>query len=99
MSTTDKAFQYIVGQTNTNQLVRTWLLPRLVFFFTGFSAARHEIFNTISQVRINYHGSALSEGEAGEVQGGDRLPWVPSAEGDNFTPLRSLGWLATPHLW
>jgi hypothetical protein len=34
----------------------------------------------------------LSEGQAGEVQGGDRLPWVGSADGDNFMPLRLLSW-------
>ena len=48
------------------------------------------------QTVINYRGSALSEGRAGRVQGGDRLPWVPldtSDRGaDNFTPLTSLEW-------
>jgi hypothetical protein len=36
----------------------------------------------------------LSEGRAGEVHGGDRLPWVPPRQSDldNFTPLTSLGW-------
>jgi len=31
----------------------------------------------------------LSEGRAGSVHGGDRLPWVPP---DNFAPLESLDW-------
>jgi hypothetical protein len=37
----------------------------------------------------------LSEGHAGNVHGGDRLPWVPfesSPCGDNFSPLTSLAW-------
>jgi hypothetical protein len=36
----------------------------------------------------------LSEGRAGKIRGGDRLPWVKSeATGvDNFTPLTSLSW-------
>jgi len=38
----------------------------------------------------------LSEGRAGAVQGGDRLPWVKvNVHGvgeDNFAPLRSLDW-------
>jgi hypothetical protein len=36
----------------------------------------------------------LSEGQAGKVHGGDRLPWVKSEAtgGDNFAPLTSLSW-------
>jgi hypothetical protein len=36
--------------------------------------------------------SDLSEGKAGSVRGGDRLPWVAPKNGgeDNFTPLASL---------
>jgi hypothetical protein len=44
---------------------------------------------------VNYRGSSLSEGRAGSVRGGDRLPWVKAdANGvaDNFTPLTSLDW-------
>ncbi|WP_157934415.1 hypothetical protein [Microvirga ossetica] len=41
----------------------------------------------------------MSEGRAGSVRGGDRLPWVTTAssadqEDDNFAPLRSLDWQA-----
>ncbi|HEV2641774.1 MAG TPA: hypothetical protein VGT98_03670, partial [Candidatus Elarobacter sp.] len=39
------------------------------------------------------HNSALSAGAAGSVRGGDRLPWVELAPGeDNFAPLTSLRW-------
>jgi hypothetical protein len=44
---------------------------------------------------VNYRGSSLSEGRAGAVHGGDRLPWVKAAMnglGDNFVPLTSLDW-------
>jgi hypothetical protein len=36
----------------------------------------------------------LSEGRAGTIHGGDRLPWVTadSNGGDNFSPLTSLDW-------
>ena len=34
------------------------------------------MFRTISQTAVNYRGSSLSEGRAGAVHGGDRLPWV-----------------------
>ena len=41
-------------------------------------------------VRITYRESPLSDGSAGEVHAGDRLPWVEGA--DNFAPLASLDW-------
>jgi hypothetical protein len=41
-------------------------------------------------------GSRLSEGRAGALHGGDRLPWVKADVNgvgqDNFTPLTSLDW-------
>jgi hypothetical protein len=47
-------------------------------------------FRLVSQTQIRYPESSLSAGQAGEVRGGDRLPWVESL--DNFAPLRSLEW-------
>jgi hypothetical protein len=49
------------------------------------------MFRTVSQTGIAYRDSDLSEGRAGRVHGGDRLPWVPSKP-DNFAPLESLEW-------
>jgi hypothetical protein len=56
---------------------------------------RRLAFRTISQIGIRYPQSALSEGAAGGVRGGDRLPWVgPELEGagDNFDPLATMAW-------
>ena len=54
------------------------------------------MFRTVSQTAVNYRGSSLSEGRAGAVHGGDRLPWVRTdqngVDADNFTPLTSLDW-------
>ena len=43
---------------------------------------------------MNYRGSSLSEGRAGDVHGGDRLPWVKmdGVDADNFQPLASIDW-------
>lgn len=48
------------------------------------------MFRLVSQIRIAYPDSPLSRGSAGDVAGGDRLPWVGAS--DNFAPLRSLDW-------
>jgi hypothetical protein len=54
------------------------------------------MFRTVSQTAVNYRGSPLSEGRAGAVHGGDRLPWVKMDWNreykDNFAPLTSLDW-------
>jgi hypothetical protein len=66
------------------------VIPRIF----RFAAARRFMFRTISQTAVNYRGSSLSEGRAGRIHGGDRLPWVTvdSNDVDNFTPLTSLDW-------
>jgi hypothetical protein len=50
------------------------------------------LFRTVSQIAVNYRHSSLSEGRAGRVHGGDRLPWVKRESDDNFAPLASLDW-------
>ena len=52
------------------------------------------MFRMVSQTVVNYRGSSLSDGRAGLVHGGDRLPWVETNlnGADNFTPLTSLDW-------
>lgn len=93
VTTTDRAFQLVVSQGAGGQLLRNWLVPHVFPMLTGFTAARRTLFKTLSQVQIHYPDSLLSGGRAGEIIGGDRLPWVPQADGgDNFAPLRTLEW-------
>jgi 2-polyprenyl-6-methoxyphenol hydroxylase-like FAD-dependent oxidoreductase len=92
VDTTDRVFRGMVDPGLAGRFLRTWLVPHLLPFLGGFSAARRAFFGTISQVRISYRGSALSEGRAGDVSGGDRLPWVETPEGSNFAPLAGLDW-------
>jgi 2-polyprenyl-6-methoxyphenol hydroxylase-like FAD-dependent oxidoreductase len=92
VATTDKLFQGIVGRGMTGQVVRSLLIPHLLPFLLGFHAVRRAQFRLVSQTRISYRESALSEGSAGEVHGGDRLPWVAGPGGGNFAPLAALAW-------
>ena len=52
------------------------------------------MFRTVSQTAVTYRGSTLSDGRAGAVNGGDRLPWLQAElnEGGNYAPLSSLDW-------
>ncbi|WP_394777834.1 FAD-dependent monooxygenase [Undibacterium sp.] len=92
VATTDRAFQAIVSQGMTGKLVRKWLVPNVLPLLAGFTVARQTMFRMVSQIQIHYPDSALSEGHAGKVAGGDRLPWVNDGEADNFDALRSLQW-------
>ena len=92
VASTDRAFQAVVGKGLRHQVLRTWLLPHLMPLLWGFRVTRRMMFEVVSQVRIAYPVSPLSEGRAGEVRGGDRLPWAPAPEGDNFALLRALAW-------
>ena len=94
VATTDQAFTGVSSSSVTARTLRLHLVPALLPRLLTMQAVRRLAFRTVSQTAINYRGSALSEGRAGRVRGGDRLPWVPldtSDHGaDNFTPLMSL---------
>ncbi len=64
------------------------ILPRVVQSYK----VRRMLFKIISQTRIRYPDSELSTGRSGGIRGGDRLPWLPIEEGDNFEPLTSVDW-------
>ena len=92
VSTTDRAFTPMVAEGIKGEFTRRVLAPLFMTVATRFALTRHAMFRLISQTRIHYAESPLSEGKAGEVEGGDRLPWVRTPEVDNFAPLRSLDW-------
>ena len=69
------------------------MVPFLAPGLTGLDVVRRFAFRTVSQMVVNYRRGPLSKGAAGDVWGGDRLPWVQLAGGgDNFTPLKTLDW-------
>jgi 2-polyprenyl-6-methoxyphenol hydroxylase-like FAD-dependent oxidoreductase len=94
VATTDRAFTGVTSNGPIARRVRLNVVPVVVPMIFAFAATRRLMFRTISQTAVNYRGSSLSEGHAGTVHGGDRLPWVAadSNDVDNFTPLTSLDW-------
>jgi 2-polyprenyl-6-methoxyphenol hydroxylase-like FAD-dependent oxidoreductase len=94
VATTDRAFTAVTSSGALARLIRLHIVPLLLAPLYSLTAARRLMFRTVSQTAVNYRGSSLSEGQAGDVHGGDRLPWVKSAlnGSDNFTPLTSLAW-------
>jgi hypothetical protein len=94
VSTTDRAFTPLVSGGWRGEFVRRILAPLFFSVATRIDLGRRTVFRTVSQTRIHYDDSPLSEGKAGSVHGGDRLPWVQMEDGDNFVPLRSIDWQA-----
>jgi 2-polyprenyl-6-methoxyphenol hydroxylase-like FAD-dependent oxidoreductase len=96
VATTDQAFTGVTSSSAFARLVRLRIVPLLMPLLFKFSSLRRFMFRTVSQTVVNYRGSALSEGRAGPVHGGDRLPWVTTDPNDlakdNFAPLTSLAW-------
>jgi hypothetical protein len=94
VATTDRAFTGVTSDGAIARRVRLNVVPAVAPAAFGLGVARRFMFRTISQIGINYRDSSVSEGRAGHVHGGDRLPWVPASQNDpdNFTPLTSLTW-------
>jgi 2-polyprenyl-6-methoxyphenol hydroxylase-like FAD-dependent oxidoreductase len=92
--TTDRVFTFATAEGPIADLLRTQVAPLLFPKVLGFEAAREFLFRTVSQIMLNYRGTPLSAGAAGRVHGGDRLPWVKAAGGDNYAPLATIGWQA-----
>jgi 2-polyprenyl-6-methoxyphenol hydroxylase-like FAD-dependent oxidoreductase len=94
VSTTDRVFTFATRRGPVAAFVRTKLAPVILPMLFRERHLRPFIFRTISQIGIHYRDSALSMGTAGKVRGGDRLPWVPMRDTDNFAPLQSRAWQA-----
>jgi 2-polyprenyl-6-methoxyphenol hydroxylase-like FAD-dependent oxidoreductase len=109
VATTDRGFTGVTSRGVIARLVRLRMVPLLFPLLFKLPPVRRFMFRTVSQVAVNYRGSSLSEGRAGRVHGGDRLPWVKAdlSRGgpDNFKPLTLLDWQvhvyggATAELW
>jgi 2-polyprenyl-6-methoxyphenol hydroxylase-like FAD-dependent oxidoreductase len=95
VATTDRVFTFASRDGWLARLVRTRLMPLAIPRVFGTEAGRRLAFRTVSQIGVRYRDCPLSAGVAGDVHGGDRLPWVAlpgDARGDNFASLRSLKW-------
>jgi 2-polyprenyl-6-methoxyphenol hydroxylase-like FAD-dependent oxidoreductase len=92
VATTDRAFTLATAEGTIADLIRTRLVPVVVPTLFRFEAARDYMFSAVSQVSIEYRNSPLSDGVAGSVYAGDRLPWAPAPGMDNFDSLSAPEW-------
>ena len=92
VATTDRAFSFATADGPLAQLVRTRIAPHVFPLLATSASGRAFMFRTVSQTLVHYRGSVLSAGQAGQVHGGDRLPWVAQDGVDNFDALRRIAW-------
>src|SRR5438045_1524725 len=83
VATTDRVFSFATAEGRIADILRTRVAPVLFPRVFSFDVVREFIFQTVSQITLNYRGCPLSAGSAGHVHGGDRLPWVSVDGGDN----------------
>lgn len=89
--TTDRVFTMMVSRRRFPRVVRTRLLPLVMATVLKVKRLRRLMFRTISQTRIDYRDSALSDGSrSGTIRAGDRFPWFEWDGGNSFD------WLADP---
>jgi 2-polyprenyl-6-methoxyphenol hydroxylase-like FAD-dependent oxidoreductase len=97
VATTDRLFTLATREGAIARWVRTRAMPGVLPRLFGTDRGRAFLFATVSQTRVRYRRSPLSEGHAGVVHAGDRLPWFAQTgddQDDNFGPLRSRWWQA-----
>lgn len=88
--TTDKIFQAVTNEGILGKFSRNLFFPIIFPFLARFECIKRFLFNTVSQIKINYRESPLSKGTVGKIKGGDRLPWIK--DNDNFKSLKLLNW-------
>src|SRR5690348_9078799 len=92
--TTDRIFTFATAEGPIADFIRTRVAPFVFPIATQIGAVTEFMFRTVSQTMLNYRGGPLSEGKAGAVQGGDRLPWVSVDGVDNYDSLSAIAWQA-----
>lgn len=92
VETTDRVFTFVTAEGGFADFVRMHVAPLFATAVDHIDAVKEFMFRVLSQTMVSYHTSPLSEGTAGHVKGGDRLPWVRADTVDNYAPLTAIEW-------
>jgi hypothetical protein len=92
VKTTDRVFSLITADGGLADIMRSYGVPLIASAVYKVGPARDLLFKMVSQTALTYKDSTLSEGTAGDVDAGERLPWVSIDGRDNFESLARIGW-------
>jgi len=90
--TTDRIFTLATAEGRIANILRTRVVPVALPTLAKFEAVRDFLFRTMSQLEISYRHCSFNAGKAGDIHGGDRLPWVVAEGTDNYEPLADMVW-------
>ena len=94
VSTTDRVFTMATAEGRLAEIIRTRLFPLAFPAAARFEAFREWLFRTVSQIMIDYRDCPLNGGRAGDVHGGDRMPWIDER---HAAPLARMAWQVHIH--
>ncbi len=80
LKTTDRMFTVMTKPGSFYSFLRLSILPTLFPLLTRSDLVQKLLFKFVSQIKINYRSSDLSEGKAGKVKAGVRFPWFNYVE-------------------
>ncbi|PGH05854.1 hypothetical protein AJ79_06696 [Helicocarpus griseus UAMH5409] len=89
---TDRAFSLATSEGFLADIVRNHLMPLILPVVTRIPKATDYAMRSLSQIHINYSGTASVGGVAGQVHGGDRLPYTTANGLDNHATLSPIAW-------
>jgi 2-polyprenyl-6-methoxyphenol hydroxylase-like FAD-dependent oxidoreductase len=92
VETTDRVFTFATAEGSFADFVRTHVFPTVASVAYKSDNVREFMFRLISQTSLGYRASPVSQGKAGDVHGGDRLPWVSAPGMDNYESLAAIAW-------
>src|SRR5262249_43588539 len=81
VASTDRAFTLVTAEGRVANVVRTRIAPLALSAISHIERAREFLYRTVSQLSLNYVDGPLAQGSAGDVRGGERLPWVAGPDG------------------
>ncbi|OAX81559.1 hypothetical protein ACJ72_04103 [Emergomyces africanus] len=89
---TDQAFSIATSEGFFADIIRSYIFPLILPVAMRFAAVRNFAFRSLSQTQITYRGTTGVGGVAGEVHGGDRLPYTNANGIDNYATLSPIAW-------
>lgn len=92
VATTDRVFTLATSEGYVADFIKTHIVPTVASMAYKLDELREFLFKTVSQTTLHYRDSTLSAGKAGNVHGGDRLPWIAAPGIDNYLALDTIGW-------
>ena len=92
VNTTDRLFTLVQDQGFRGQFICGVVLPYIAPLVFKLPWITRLFFKSSLQIAVTYRGSSISQGKAGKVCAGDRLPWVEGKCNDNHEPLRRMTW-------